>query len=1389
VSWLKNFTVFCTLFFMGLLFPIRAEGYGEKGSTGIKLYRNFSPADYDHQEQNWSVVQDKRGVIYVGNQGALMEFDGLSWRLIYIPNLTVRSLAIDAQDTIYVGGNNEIGFLTLLNGRRQYVSLMNYLKDDERNFGNVWSTHSTTKGIYFRSSNLLIRWDPKARAMKIWRSGKIFNGAFECQGKLFIRQDEIGLQQMVNDSLVLVPGGERFADQKVYMVVPYGTGYRTLLIGTRADGFYVYDFKRAVPFPTQVDAYLTENQVYHGIRLSSVPGNFALATLRGGVVVMDSQGTLKYRFTKADGLLDNNVKYVFEDSQGNLWLALNKGLSKIEYHSPISIHDDRSNLPGIVLSVIKHTYEAKDALYAGTTDGLYVLPPGAAIFQPVPGISSGCWSLVSRGESVLAATSTGVFQIRSDIHDKIIEDTSYALLRSEQDHNRIWVGTNRGLAALHKKDNSPQWSLEHRFDRINQEIKTIAEDPKGTLWLGLAQEGILKVDFSPDETIFQPDVIRYDISHRHPNKENKVFNAAGHVIFTTRRGIFRFDESKNTFIPDNTLGKRFASGSSNAEPVFYIVEGKDKYIWFHSAAMNFQAVPEANSTFKIDSTPFRRIPLTQVNSIYPDPDGVTLWFASNNGLIRYDKTVGKEKNYHYGFSTLIREVWVNGTPLMYDRENFNYKMDKPAFTPAAPLPVIDYKDRNLRFEFAAPFFEAESETHYRWLLEGYDEKWSAWSSEPRKDYTNLNAGQYRFRVQSRNVYHHIGGEAVFQFKVLPPWYRTWWAYSLYGAAVLLLMFQVVRWRSGKLQREKRKLEKTVKERTREINMKNLQLEKQTVQLKEQSEKLKEMDRVKSRFFANISHEFRTPLTLIMGPLEHMISASSDDRQKKEMNVMLRNSQRLLTLINQLLDLSRFDSGKMRLQASPQDIISFLKGITASFELLARQNKLELTFITEEERNLLYFDPEKLEEVFFNLLLNAVKFTLPGGKITVSVKCIKTGLNDTGSLTDPGFVRISVRDTGIGISKDQLIHIFDRFYQAESSQRLRHDQKGTGIGLALTQEIVTLHHGKIDVHSREGEGTEFIILLPLGHAHLKTEEIVERTEPASRFTRAGQITELYGVKEEEKVPDAEEAAKEVEDAESRNVILVVEDNAEMRTYIREPLESLYRVVEAADGKEGIEKARELIPDLIISDIMMPEIDGYQLCGTLKKDIKTSHIPIIMLTAKASEQSIVRGLETGADDYITKPFSTRILMTRIKNLIELRRQLQLKIQRQKMLLPAEISVSSLDDKFLKEFQDIIGKNLSDPEFNIDAMCKTLYMGRTTLFRKVQALTGETPNQFIQSYRLERAAQLLKANFGNITEVAFEVGFSNSAYFTKCFKEKFHQLPSTFQASEARSPKNTY
>lgn len=531
---------------------------------------------------------------------------------------------------------------------------------------------------------------------------------------------------------------------------------------------------------------------------------------------------------------------------------------------------------------------------------------------------------------------------------------------------------------------------------------------------------------------------------------------------------------------------------------------------------------------------------------------------------------------------------------------------------------------------------------------------------------------------------------------------------------------------------------------------------------------------KSHLLSGLSYEFRTPLTLIINPLEQMLAASRSHEQKKKLEMMLRNAQRLLFLINQVLALSIIERKELKLKASAQNLISFLKGIMASFELFAEQNEVDFIFDAEKKNITLYFDPEKITEVMCNLIMNAMRYTPAGGQVKVSV-CHHP----------PDSVEISVSDTGSGIPSHQLPNIFDRYYLL--NKPFEHNKKGFGIGLYLVKEYINLHHGTIHANSREGEGTDFIIHLPRGKEHLEPNEIEAHPVSDSTSKYGTEISNNYALVLQLEREETHRQTGKIFDLEAENqegdIVLVVEDNSDMRRLMTTLLEKHFTVVETENGKEGIATARNIIPDIIISDIIMPEVDGVQLCQELKNDINTSHIPIILLTARATEKDIIRGLEAGADDYITKPFHIQVLLTRVKNLISLRRQLQQKIERRMLLQPEEFTLSELENLFLDKLQELIEENLSNPQFGVDELAEILDISRPTLYRKVFALTGQSPKKFIQSYRLKRSFELLTSNYGNVTEVAFKVGFSSSAYFTKCFKEKFHQLPSELQATESQ------
>ncbi len=560
-------------------------------------------------------------------------------------------------------------------------------------------------------------------------------------------------------------------------------------------------------------------------------------------------------------------------------------------------------------------------------------------------------------------------------------------------------------------------------------------------------------------------------------------------------------------------------------------------------------------------------------------------------------------------------------------------------------------------------------------------------------------------------------------------------------------------------------------------------QKQELQLKisqENTRKLEEMDKMKSHFFANISHEFRTPLTLISGPIEKILSNQSDEETIKQAGMIKRNANSLLGLINQLLDLSKLEAGKMGLKASMGNIDCFIKGITMSFESTAERKDITLNVISSNNEIELYFDKEKMTKIMTNLLSNAFKFTPNGGQITVTI-----------NESDHNSVAIKVKNTGIGIAEEELPKLFDRFYQVDSSHTKEHG--GTGIGLALTKELIELHKGTIRVESKEGEYTEFTVRFPLGKNHLNDDEIIEDKIKSAVILNdlpAGEV----GVKNLSDF-DKRDSSSSVSNltpqndsdvGEDKTIILIVEDNTEVREYIKDSLHDDFQIEEAVDGEQGLDKAQKLIPDLIISDVMMPKMDGNKLTRNLKTNEKTSHIPVILLTAKAEQESKLEGLETGADAYLIKPFNTIELLVRIRNLLNIRKKLQEKYSKEILVQKSDRNLSrsgeakagklsNLDEGFMCKVLEVIENHITEEDFTIEDFDREMGLGRIQIYRKLKALTGKSPSRYIRSVRLSKAKNMIEEKCGNISEIAYSVGFSSPGYFTRCFKEEFGFPPS--------------
>jgi len=563
--------------------------------------------------------------------------------------------------------------------------------------------------------------------------------------------------------------------------------------------------------------------------------------------------------------------------------------------------------------------------------------------------------------------------------------------------------------------------------------------------------------------------------------------------------------------------------------------------------------------------------------------------------------------------------------------------------------------------------------------------------------------------------------------------------------------------------------------------------------KVESDKLKELDQLKSQFFANVSHEFRTPLTLILSPAEKLLSKVTDENLRNELLIIHRYARRLRRLINQLLNLSKLEAGKLKLNAKKENIVKLLRGFTQSFESLAKQRQIKLFFNTQREELIGFVDRNKLEIIINNLLSNAFKFTPEEGRIEIAVSHwpLAVGENDTKLIANSKkptasngqWAEIKISDTGSGIPPEHIDQIFERFYLVEDPNNFQHE--GTGIGLALAKELIELHQGEIRVESKVNEGATFTVILPL-YVSDQTSEDIEQTESydiLEDLTGEPIDTTFQYQKLEKKFE-----IKETEDELSKPVLLIVEDNPDLRAHICYHLSENYNILEARDGEEGITEAIANIPDLIISDVMMPKMDGYELSKKLKTDERTSHIPVILLTARASKESRIEGLETGADDFITKPFDMDELLIRVKNLIEQRKHLsevlEKKVQKSHgfQLIDFEDSgITSMDEQFLEKIFAVLKKHHTDPEFSVETFCKLIGLSRIQLHRKIKALARLTTSEFIRTYRLNRAAQMLKEQSGTIAEIAYDVGFSSPSYFTECFRKQFGKPPTEFNGNK--------
>ncbi|RMF07604.1 MAG: response regulator, partial [Candidatus Neomarinimicrobiota bacterium] len=1031
-----------------------------------------------------------------------------------------------------------------------------------------------------------------------------------------------------------------------------------------------------------------------------------------------------------NSLSHHSVRGIYEDRAGILWVGGYNGLNRIDRrtgrfthygtaHTEFTPHTDQyvfhTNLSPNVYAITGDP-EHDDLLWIGSEgQGLYLFDKTTEKIRPSFPCSNGQEQKIDHHWS-----GDFIFDLYLG-RDRI-----------------LWLGTEKGVTALNLTTGAV--TRYHHDPRDSSsisgnEVRTIIEDHNGTLWLGTARNGLNRFDRKTGRfTHFRHD----------PEQMATLSNDRITALFedhnwrlwvgTNGGGLNRFDPQTHTF-------KRYSvEDGLPSDVIDGILEDNHGRLWL-STNWGLSCFDPESETFKnYDINDGLQGNEFNTAAAFKNPEG-EMFFGGINGLTAFFPDEIKANSYRppvviTGFRIANRPVAVGKT--------VNDHIPLTRHIAYTDLLALTYRDYVFSFEFAALSYAAPEKNRYAYKLEGFDRDWLYTDANKRfATYTALPAGEYVFRVKASNndgIWNSTGTSLL--VRISPPPWKTWWAYTLYLLAAGVSLGGILRFRA------------------RQDRLKNqLRLEHM------EAEKLQELDQMKSQFFANISHEFRTPITLLSGPLEDLLDgdvAYDTPAVKQKLRLALRHARRLQKLIDQLLDLSKLEAGKLHLRVRRNDLVSFLRRVVDTFTLLGEKNHITLTLETDCPRLELYYDPEKLEKVMNNLLFNAVKFTPNGGKVTVVLRDAGGESNDRGA---GRFITIQVTDTGPGIPPESLSRIFDRFYQVDSSATRKYE--GTGIGLALVKEFVELHGGEVSVESRVGAGTTFTVTLPKGNAHLDGEALADESG-ADRPVDGDFGTDETEV--EAAVSDASSLPKDT------GTVLIVEDNSDMRAYLREHLSPPYRVEEAADGKEGLEKARSLLPDLIISDIMMPRMDGIELCRAIREDDVLRNVPFILLTAKAGEENRLQGLTVRANDYITKPFSSRELKLKIHNLIELRKQLMQEFMRKIVTWQTEaMDLDSVDRAFLEQIRNVVEEHVSDQRFTVEVLARKVFLSRRQLYRKLKDITGLKPTDFIRQIRLLRAKQLLEERaMSTVAEVARAVGFTKVGYFSLLFRNTFGQSP---------------
>ena len=1330
-----------------------------------------------------AILQDKRGFMWFGTRDGLNRYDGYQAVVYRFDNKDSNSISDnyiqyiyeDLQQNLWIGTSNGLNkFNAAKNNFTRYKHSVTNSKSISSN--NITSIFQDKKERIWISSlgggiNLF---NPKDNSFTTYtkrpgQPGSLNNNNVNCifedsRGSCWVGT-ESGLQHFNREdgtfeTIDILPGtNSRRQNYSIRIIKEDKQG--NLILGTNDNGIIIFNtqFKtfKQYSYNETTPLSLASNLVRSV--LVGKNGSIWVGCVNGGLNLFDPVSEKFFNYQNQPdnphSLSQRTVSALFEDSQGNLWAGTHRGgvnlympdtekfnlfkqqpeSNSLSYNDVKGFCEDRNgniwigtdggglNLFNRKQNTFRHyKYSPFDSKTIGSNEVLDITEDS----------DGDIWVSTWGGGLCLYNKATDNFtRFAHNPGDTNSVSSSYIQMVFEDSKKRLWVATYfGGINLLDKK--SKTFSRITKGNKntsvLGNNIISINEDKTGNIWIGTDDGGLNCLTAGTKE-----------FTHYFNNDEKKpdlriIFIDSKGRIWIGQTGLYLFNQKENLFT--NYTDK----GGLSTEFIKGIVEDSKGNFWISTSNGITFFNPETISYKKYNPADGLQGLEFEANSFLKTKEGL-IFFGGVNGFNMFypsDITTNTfiPPVYVTDFQVFNKKVTIGekGSPLDSDI-SFTNRIN------------LSHKQTTFSFGFAALNYTASENNHYAYKLENWDKDWINAGTEKKASYTNVSPGHYTFRVKASNndgVWNENGYSIA--VTITPPFWATWW----FRLVALILLASAITW----FYKFRRKLEIRKLEENKKEEMHQLQLQ----------------------FFTNISHEFRTPLSLILGPIEKLQKEDPESASNHYYSVIHRNANRLMNLINELMDFRKAESGALKLNVMQGNLDSFLKEISEEFSDLADEKQIAFTVRVKETHDETWFDRQILEKIIINLLSNSFKYTGNGGTVTVEAftsleKFTPSFQNKLAFQNDykgTHCLYIRVVDTGIGISKESIEHLFERYYKISETHL------GSGIGLAFVKSLVTLHKGDIHVYSERNKGTEIIVAIPCtkkdyseNERWMKNREVVARLES---------ITSKY---DDVSVVQRDEKTRMVNDfpASSRLNILIVDDNDELRQFLRESLDRNYIISEAVDGKSGYDKAKEEFPDLIISDVMMPEMDGYEFCKKVKEDIEISHIPFLMLTAKDALDSKIEGIESGADFYFSKPLSIELLELTIRNIFTQKQKLKEKYLKDGYAEVKDLAHSSRDKLFLDELISIIESQLGNPEMNIAYVSTQIGMSRTKLYHKIKGLTGQSINDFIRTIRLKKAAQLMTEDNASISDIMYSVGIQTQSYFTRAFKNEIGKTPKQF------------